>query len=462
MSIDLPDDLDALRELATRLLAECRRLTELNDRYAHLLQQLNRAQFGRRSERLDPDQMQLALEDIETAIAEAQADDDKKQPAGEPTGAPKKKRQVNRGALPAHLPRVHVTLAPESTACPCCQGAMHQIGEDTAERLDLIPAQYRVVVTHRPKFACRTCESAVVQAGAPERLINGGIPTEALVAAVIVDKYAWHKPLYRQAQTMALQGLPIDRSTLAGWVGAAANELKPVCQRLKDLVLGSPSIMVDETRAPVLDPGRGRTKSGYFWAIARDDRPWHGPDPPAVAYTYAPGRGTEHGADLLKDYRGIVHCDGYAVYKRLADPGRGEGGVTLAFCWLHWRRKFYEIDRGGNAPIAHQALERIAALYAIERRIRRRSADARRDARQIDTKPLVEALKLWVEAKLGEVSQKSLIAEALRYGLHHWDGLVRFLDDGRIEMDTNSVERTMRPIAMTDSFCTSSSSVWKH
>jgi transposase len=206
---------------------------------------------------------------------------------------------------------------------------MHVIGEDSSQRLDRIPAQYQVIVTHRPKYGCRACESAVVQAPAPERLIKNGIPTERLVASVVVDKYAWHNPLYRQAQIMRLQGLPVDRSTLAFWVGVAAAEVKPVYQRLKEILLGSAKIAVDETRAPVLDPGRGRTKTGYFWAISRDDRPWGGSDPPGVAYTYAPGRGGEHAIALLAGYSGIIQCDGYAVYEQLADPARHDGTVTL-------------------------------------------------------------------------------------------------------------------------------------
>src|ERR1700687_4079528 len=272
------DDLDSLRELVAQLsterdaaLAECKRVMEQNDRLRHLLQQLRRAQFGRRSERLDPDQLQLAIEDLETAVAAEDAEHDK---TAQSVETQKKKRRTNRGSLPAHLPRVHVTLAPDSTACPCCHGAMHVIGEDTAERLDKIPAQYQVIVTHRPKYGCRSCEGAIVQAPAPERLIKNGIPTEALVASVVVDKFAWHSPLYRQAQIMKLQGLPVDRSTLAFWVGVAAAELKPIYQRMKENLLGSPKIAVDETRGPVLGPGPGRTQTGYFWAISRAGRPW--------------------------------------------------------------------------------------------------------------------------------------------------------------------------------------------
>ncbi len=454
MALDpLPDDLDTLRALVISLaserdtaIAQCRRVTDENDRLHHLLRQLQRAQFGRRSERLDNDQIELALEDIETTIAEASAQSDKQNAA--PADPQRKKRRGNRGSLPAHLPRIHVTLAPESTLCPCCAGKMHVIGEDTAERLDVIPAQYRVIVTHRPQYACRACEAAVVQSPAPERLIKGGLPTEAMVASVLVAKYAWHLPLYRQSQMLRSQGIAIERATLAFWVGYAAAELKPLYHRLRDLILGSVKIAADETIAPVLDPGRGQTKKGYFWAIARDDRPWGGTDPPAVAYSYAPGRGAIHGLKLLATYRGIVQCDGYAAYKTIADDAHAGDAITLAFCWAHLRRKFFDIVKGGSAPIASEALERIAALYAIENTIRGSSADERRAVRLEKSKPLVLALKLFFDEQLVRVSGKSIIAEAIRYGLNHWDGLVRFLDDGRIELDTNIVERGIRPIAL--------------
>jgi hypothetical protein len=294
----------------------------------------------------------------------------------------------------------------------------------------------------------------MVQALAPERLIRSGLPTEALVAHVLVAKYAWHLPLYRQTQMLQAQGITIDRSVLAFWVGYAAVELMPLWRRLRELLLGSARLFVDETRAPVLDPGRGRTKTGYFWSIARDDRPWGGGSgpgtgPPGVAYTYAPGRGTAHATALLAGYTGIVHCDGYGAYKQLANPKRNSGSVTLAFCWSHWRRRFVEIARSGPAPLATEALQRIAALYAIEAKVRGRSPAERRAVRQAESKPLVEALKTWCERQLALVSAKSTMATAIRYGLKHWTGLERFLEDGRIEMDTNIVERSMRSIGLT-------------
>lgn len=448
----LPADIEALHALVAAAhaerdaaIAERDQALSQIDRLRHLLRQLQRAQFGRRSEKLDPDQLFLALEDIEQAIAADEADDDKQNPVAATVRADK--RRTNRGALPAHLPRVDVTIEPEDTNCPCCRAPMHVIGEETSQRLDVIPAQFRVIVTHRPKYACRACEQAVVQAPAPERLIKGGLPTEAMIAYVLVAKYAWHLPLYRQAQMLLAQGLDIKRAILAFWVGYAAAELKPLYLRLRDLILASGKIAVDETVAPVLDPGRGCTKKGFFWAIARDDRSWGGTDPPAVAYSYAPGRGAVHALKLLEHYRGVVQCDGYAAYKKIADTACGEA-ITLAFCWSHLRRRFFDIAKDGCAPIASEALERIAALYAIEKTIRGQSAGARRAVRQEKSKPLVLTLKVWFEHQLTRVSGKSLIAEAIRYALHHWDGLTRFLDDGRIELDTNLVERSIRPIVL--------------
>ena len=441
---ELPNDIETLQALLVATRAERDQALSQIGRLQHLLHQLQRSQFGRRSERLDPEQLNLALEDIEQAVAANEAADDKTDAAGAKGRA--EKRRTNRGALPAHLPRVDVTIAPEDTNCPCCRSSMQVIGEETSERLDVIPAQFRVIITHRPKYACRACEKAVVQAPAPERLIKGGLPTEAMVAHVLVAKYAWHLPLYRQAQMLLAQGIDIKRAVLAFWVGYAAAELMPVYLRLRELVLGSSKIAVDETVVPVLDPGRGRTKKGYFWAVARDDRPWCGPDPPAAAYSYAPGRGAVHGLKLLDDYRGVVQCDGYAAYKTIANADRE--AITLAFCWAHLRRRFFDIAKDGQAPIAEEALERIARLYVIEKTIRGQSADARRMVRQERSKPLVVELLTWFERQLSCVSGKSLVAEAIRYALNHWEGLTRFLDDGRIELDTNVVERSIRPIVL--------------
>ena len=440
----LPGDMPGLRAAALALIAERDELLRRVERMRQLIRQFQRAQFGRHSERLDPDQLALALEEREIASAQEQAAAEKQAPPPRPRSEPGKRK-----SLPAHLPRIEVVIEPETTSCPCCGEAMHLIGEEKSERLDVIPAQHRILVTRRPKYGCRACAGAVVQVPAPERLIRSGLPTEAMVAHVLVSKYAWHLPLYRQAQILLAQGIEIERSVLAFWVGYAGAELMPLWRRLREILLGSPRLFVDETRAPVLDPGRGRTKSGYFWSIARDDSAWRGnTGPPAVAYTYAPGRGAAHAATLLAGYCGIVQCDGYAAYKQVARRGRAGNAMTLAFCWAHWRRRFYEVAKAGSAPIAEEALRRIAELYKIEAQIRGRSAEERRSLRQAESKPLAAALKAWLQAQLARASAKSAIAIAIRYGLNHWEGLERFLEDGRIEIDTNVVERSMRPIAL--------------
>jgi transposase len=313
----------------------------------------------------------------------------------------------------------------------------------------VIPAQHRVIVTHRPKLACRVCTGVVVQQPAPPRLIEGGIPTEATVAHVLVARYADHLPLHRQAQMLERQGVELDRSTLAFWVGYAAAEIVSVVGRLKEIALASARLFADETVVPVLDPGRGHTKRGYFWAIARDDRPWGGKDPPAVVYTYAPGRGKEHARALLGGYRGILQCDGYAAYQSLMDPTGKAGPRILAFCWSHVRRGFYDLAKTGATPIATEALARIAALYRIEAEARGKTPAERLVIRQARSRPLVTELRPWFEAQFTKLPARGPTADAIAYALNHWDGLVRFLDDGRIDLDTNAVERSMRPVALS-------------
>ena len=470
----LPNDVDALRALLATALAdhtaavaeraaavaernairaERDQLAARNERLEAIIAEIRRAHFGRKSERITDDQLALALEELETTLAkeEAEADKTDKREKKARSG----KRRGSRFPNLDRLPHVVEVIEPESKACPCCGGALHVIGEDVSKRLDRVPAKLRVVETHRPKYACRACEkngaddvAGVIQAPAPARLIVGGLPTEALVADVVVSKYADHLPLYRQAQILTRQGVEIERSTLAHWVGAAAAELQPLHDHLVRQLKASPKLFCDETRCPVLDPGRGKTKTGFMWSLARDDRPWGGADPPAVAYTYAPGRGAVHAIKLLAGYSGILQVDGYAAYAQLTNPTREGGAVTLAYCWAHLRRRFYEVYVGGNAPIATEALARIKLLYEIEAEIRGLPPEVRRAVRQEKSKPVIEAMKPWFEASLGKVSKTGKVAEAICYGLNHWDGLVRFLDDGRIEIDSNTVERSIRGIAL--------------
>jgi transposase len=431
----LPDDPGLLKAMVLAERAESERLRQI-------IKELQRHRFGRRAESLPEDQLLLGLEEAEQVEAACLAEVEETTPTERARAA---RRRTNRGALPAHLPRIERVVDVESTICPCCSGALHRIGEDVSERLDIVPAQFRVIVVRRPKYACRACEEVVLQAPAPARLIEGGLPTDGTVAQVLVSKYADHLPLYRQAQILARQGVMLDRSTLADWVGRAAFLLRPVHERLLAVLKTSGKLFADETTAPVLDPGRGRTKTGQLWAYARDDRPWGGTDPPGVAYVYAPDRRAERPIAHLAGFRGVLQVDGYGGYKVLAE--RGE--VRLAFCWSHVRRRFYELAQAGPAPIASEALARIAALYKIEGEIRGRSAEERRAVRQARSRILVEAFEPWLREKLAIVSQKSKLADAIRYALSRWTGLSRFLDDGRVEIDSNVVERSIRPLALT-------------
>jgi transposase len=436
MTVDtLPDDPGTLKAM---LLAERARA----ERLEQIIKELQRHRFGRRAETLPEDQLLLGLEDVEQVAASKESEGEAAAPAERADRATR--RRINRGSLPAHLPRIELVVDIEDHTCPCCRNALHRIGEDCSERLDIIPAQMRVLVVRRPKYACRACGEVVVQAPAPARLIEGGLPTEATVAQVLVSKYADHLPLYRQAQIYARQGITLDRSTLADWVGRAAWLLRPVHERLLMRLKTSTKLFADETTAPVLDPGRGRTKTGQLWAYARDDRSWCGSDPPGVAYVYAPDRKAERPITHLAGFKGILQVDGYGGYRALAE----RGDVQLAFCWAHVRRRFYELAVAGPAPIASEALKRIAELYAVETESRGRSADERRAHRQENSRPILDELEPWLRTKLGLISQKTKLAEAIRYALSRWEGLTRFLDDGRIEIDSNVVERSIRPIAL--------------
>jgi transposase len=454
----LPEDPAALRTLLLEALAkydtlnaklgsiaaERDALAARNEQLHHLLLKLQRRQFGRKSEQLPEDQLLFAFEEIEATLAENAAGAGKQSPVLR--DRQRKRRRAGRGRLPAHLPRVEVVLAPEAAACPCCQGPLVEIGVDAAERLDVIPAQFRVLVTRRPKLACRACPGVVLQAPAPARLVEGGMPSEATVAHVLVSRYADHLPLYRQAQILARQGIEIGREILADWTGTAALEIVPVVRRMHEILLASPRLFADETTMPVLDPGRGQVKKGFAWAIARDDRPWGGTDPPAVVFHYAPGRGAKHPKALLAGYQGILQCDGYAAYKTLA---AANDQITLAFCWSHVRREFIELAKGKTAPIAGETLQRIAALYAIEAEVRGKPPEIRQAVRQTTSKPLVEDLLTWFSAQLARLPGGSPTAKAIRYALNHRDGLVRFLDDGRIELDNNVAERAIRPLVLS-------------
>lgn len=446
MAIDpqpLSDDPKVLKEALEELQAE-------NEKLLLMIQRLLRHRYGPRSEKLDLDQLQLVLEDTEQGDAESQAAEDATE--AETAEAPEKRRRKapnrNLGALPAQLPRYEVVIDIEDKQCPCCGGALHVIGEERTEQLDIVPCQLRVKVIRRPRYACRGCESAVVQAPAPERPIDGGMATEALVTHVVVSKFCDSLPLHRQAQMLKRQGIDLDRSTLSSWVGRACWWLMPLYELTVSTVLSSGKVFADETTLPVLDPGRGKTKTGRLWCYAVDDRPWQGPTHPAAAYVYSENRKGEHPAEHLVAFRGTLQVDGYAGFGKLAEA-RTDDSVRLCFCWAHARRPFYEFYTSTQSPLAAEVLARIGKLYEIEAEIRGQPPDVRRAARQQRSRPLVEALQVWVQEHLPRLPGWSDLAKAMRYLLNHWEGLILYLDDGRLEMDTNVVERAIKPVVIT-------------
>ncbi len=447
MQIDLdalPNDATELQQMLRAVLLLQGELRAENDGLRLLIQRLSRHQFGRRSEQLSPDQLQLGLEDLEQTIAANQAAQ-----ATMVTGYRRARSTAparNHGDLPAHLPRYEVVIDIEDHDCPCCRQALTPIGEIRTEQLDIVPMQLRVRVTCRPRYVCRSCDDVVVVAPAPDRPVEGGMPTEALVAHVVVSKFADAQPLYRQVQILSRQGMVLDRSTLANWVGRACWWLQPLYDLLVSTMLASPKVFADETTLPVLEPGRGRTKTGRLWCYAVDDRPWCGPGHPIAVYAYSGDRKDERPATYLANFRGVLQVDGYDGFKRMAEA---RADVTLAFCWAHTRRKFYEFWVSTKSPLAAEVLARIRELYAIEAEIRGQSAEHRKRIRDERSRPIAEALHTWLHQHVDRVSGVTDLAKAIRYTLKHWPGLVLFLDDGRIELDTNVVERAIRPSVLT-------------
>jgi transposase len=346
-------------------------------------------------------------------------------------------------ALPAHLPRRTVVHAPDSCQCPECGSTLRRLGEDVSEMLDYVPGHFQVIRHVRPKLSCAQC-SKVVQKSAPLRPIERGLPTAALLAQVLVSKYADHCPLYRQAGIYRRAGLDLDRATLASWVGEASDLLDPLVGALSRYVLAAQKLHADDTPVPVLDPGRGRTKTGRLWTYVRDDRPAAGPDPSAVWYRYSPDRKGEHPREHLRSFQGILQADGYAGFTRLYEDAR----ILEAACWAHARRKYYDLYAIDRSPIAAEAIRRIGELYAIERQIRGALPEVRRSVRHERSAPVLDALRDWLQATRFAVSAKSPLAGAIHYTLVRWTALTRFVEDGRIELDNNTAERAIRPLVL--------------
>lgn len=399
---------------------------------------LKRMKFGKSSEKLDLQiaQLELALEELEAEaiVADARRAD----PA-----LPQRPSPVR--SLPDHLPRTEQRIEPEqgNCACPDCGGVLRALGHDSDEMLDAVPVQWRVVRTIRPKYSCRTCEK-IVQAPAPVKAIARGKATFGTLAYVIVSKFDHHLPLYRQAEMMAAQGIEIDRSTLAGWVGQASVLLDPIVNRIRDEGLKASKIHADDTTVPVLDPGRGKTATGRLWAYAVDDRGSGATTPPLVWYKFTPDRTGAYPQAELSSFAGYLQADAYAGYDKLYATNR----VTEVACWAHFRRKIFDIHATKPTPLTTDLLARIGALYKIEAEVCGSPPDVRRRSRQDRTRPLVEALHQALDDALRRLSPKSEMAKAISYGSKRWTALTRFLDDGRLEVDNNIAERAMRCVAL--------------
>ena len=433
----LPDDVDALKAMVQTQAAEIKaRDLELHaqslyiDKLKAQLAAMRRQRFGVKSEQLD--QLELMIEDLETAKAEALLTTKAPEDVAEPKG------QAKRKALPDHLPREEICHMPEAE-CEHCGTPMRPLSEDVREVLEYVPGRF-VVITHiRPKLSCRSCGS-IVQSPMPSLPIEKGKPGPGLIAHVLVSKFADHLPLYRQAQIYAREGVEIDTSTLADWVGKSAALLEPLVEAVGSYVFAGTAIHTDDTTVPVLEPGKGKTKTGRLWTYVRDEKPQGSTLPPAAFYRYTPDRKGEHPREHLQDFKGFIHADGYSGYKKMFE----KPGITEVACLAHVRRKFFDIHKATRSPVAEEALTRIAALYAIEKQIRGRPPDQRKKVRQEKAKPLFEDLQIWLEATLPSLPGRGELAKAVRYALTRLKKLKIYLGDGRLAIDNNAAERALR------------------
>lgn len=403
------------------------------------LAQLRRMTFGQSSEKLSLqiEQLELTLEELEgeAVVADVRKDE----------AALKPERASPVRSLPPHLPRAEQRIEPEAGNCNCpdCGGVLRPLGEDSDEMLDVLPVQWRVVRTIRPKYSCRSCEK-IVQAPAPPKAIARGKATFGTLAHVVVAKFDHHLPLYRQAEMMAAQGLDIDRSTLAGWAGQAAHLLDPIVNRIREEGLKAAKIHTDDTPVPMLVPGKGKTAQARLWAYVVDDRDCGGAAPALVWYKFSPDRSGIHPQTELKSFTGLLQADGYAGYEKLYVGG----GIQEVACWAHFRRKIFENHQTSPTPLTTDLLERIAGLYRIEDEVRGQPPDIRQQHRQKRSRPLVDELCSVIDDALRRLSPKSAMAKALAYGRKRWIALTRFLDEGRAEIDNNIAERAMRSVAI--------------
>jgi transposase len=418
----------------TSLASELKSRDILIEKLRHQLAGMRQHRFGSRSEALD--QLALTLEDQEIAAsAQEPAPDDTDQPAA-PKGKPKRK------PLPGHLPRNEQVLSP-GDACGECGGALKALGDDVTEELEYVPGRFVVNRIVRPRMACTCCER-FHQAALPSRPIERGRPGPGLLAHVLVNKYADHLPLYRQSQIFGREGIDLDRSTLADWVGKSTALLEPLADAVARHVLRGQALFADDTPVKLLAPGSGKTRTARLWAYVRDERPWAGEAHPAAWYQFSPDRKGVRPNTHLANYTGFMHADGYAGFNDLYRAGK----VTEVACMAHIRRKFVDIHKSQGSAIAEEAIKRIAQLYGVEKDIRGQPPDVRVKARQSKSKPIFDDLETGLHAQLTRISGKSPLAGAIRYALTRMKKLRPWLDHGFLELDNNTAERSMRPIAL--------------
>jgi len=452
---ELPADPDALRAFALACQGELKaaqtavQLKALEiEKLRFQIAKLRRMQFGRSSERITRqiEQLELQLEELETGEAEESA-----RAEADASAAPMPVRaKPKRKPLPDHLPRQEVVHQPggdESCTCPACGGGMARLGEDVTEVLDYVPGHFQVIRHVRPKFACRACD-AITQAPAPAMPTPRGRATPSMLAHLLVAKYVDHLPLYRQSEIYAREGLELDRSTLCDWVGQAAWLLDPIVAAIRAHVFAAEKIHGDDTTVPVLAPGLGRTKTGRLWVYVRDDRPFCGGTAPAAAYFYSPDRTGARPAAHMASFTGLLQADGYSGFEKLYGPARTKPGpITEVACWAHTRRGFFDEWEHHKSATAKQALDRIAAIYAVEARAAFAPIAERVELRR-EAAPLVDAFFGWAEATVAKLSAKSSLAGAFTYAINRRDALSRFITDGRLEVDNNIAENAMRCIAL--------------
>jgi transposase len=448
----LPQDIATLQamllsERAARLAAENEakyRALQI-EKLKYTIAKLRHMQFGQSSERgVILEQLELQLSELQENASEAEAAAQLATPRQKVKVEGFERSKPARRPLPEHLPRERVVY-PSPAACPCCGGALHKLGESVTETLELVPRHWKVVQHVREKFSCRSCET-ISQPPAPFHPIARGRAGPGLLAHILFAKYGLHLPLNRQSVTYAREGIDLDVSTLADWVGACAATLMPLVLLIRAYVFTAERIHADETTVPV--QAKGKTRTGRLWTYVRDDRPFGGVGPPAAAFFYSPDRGGVHPEEHLASYCGLMQADAYAGFNRLYEAARKPGPIIEASCWAHARRKFFDLARIDKAPIALQAIERIDALFAIEREINGAAPHERKRVRNERSRPLVVALETWLREQRRKLSASNQIAKAIQYSLNRWPALTRFLDDGRLCMSNNAAERALRGIAV--------------